>query len=103
MFSTCFSLKKIVKPKEVEIIPAGHFLEAAKMQHLLCKATGANPPAVITWWMNNVQLTNTETLVSSRRHLFSISFLINPSRHVCQNHSALLLNNGFDEDERGKK
>lgn len=72
----------------MEIIPAGHYLEASKMQHLHCKAIGANPPAVITWWMNNVQLTNTETLASYTS--FVIIFIFQKiSNHVCQEHTLL--------------
>ncbi len=53
-----------VKPKKVEIISTGQYLEAAKVQQLQCKASGANPPAVVTWWMNNIQLKNVEIVVS---------------------------------------
>lgn len=60
-----------VKPKKVEIVSSGQYLEALKTQQLHCKATGANPPAVVTWWMNNIQQTSTEILVS-----YSISMLI---------------------------
>ena len=56
--------KKTVKPKKVEIVPGATYLEAAKVQQLQCKATGGNPPAVVTWWMNNVQLKNVEIIVS---------------------------------------
>jgi len=38
-----------VKPKKVEIVSSGQYLEALKTQQLHCKATGANPPAVVTW------------------------------------------------------
>ena len=55
---------KTVKPKKVEIVPGATYLEAAKVQQLQCKATGGNPPAVVTWWMNNVQLKNVEIIVS---------------------------------------
>ena len=53
-----------MKPKKVEIVPGATYLEAAKVQQLQCKATGGNPPAVVTWWMNNVQLKNVEIIVS---------------------------------------
>lgn len=54
----------------MEIIPTGPYLEAAKTQQLVCKATGANPPPVVTWWMNNIQLTNAEILVSYSINVF---------------------------------
>lgn len=67
-----FFIFHLVKPKKVEIIPAGLYLEAAKTQQLLCKATGANPQPVVTWWMNNIQLTSAEILVSSSIHALVI-------------------------------
>jgi hypothetical protein len=74
-----FSLsEKIVKPKKVEIVSSGQYLEALKTQQLHCKATDANPPAVVTWWMNNIQLTSAEILVS-----YSISmFIITHRKHL---------------------
>lgn len=73
-----FVIEMIVKPKKVEIVSTGQYLEALKTQQLHCKATGANPPAVVTWWMNNIQLTSTELLVS----YFISMFIISHRKHL---------------------
>lgn len=93
-----------MKPKKVEIIPAGLYLEAAKTQQLLCKATGANPQPVVTWWMNNIQLTSAEILVSKEENGTVSKLNLTPAieddgRIVTCRAQTPLLDGGFVEDE----
>lgn len=48
----------------MEIVLANPVLEATKNQQLQCKTTGANPPALVTWWIGNKQLIDAEISVS---------------------------------------
>ncbi|XP_046649564.1 muscle M-line assembly protein unc-89-like [Daphnia pulicaria] len=93
-----------MKPKKVEIVSTGQYLEALKTQQLHCKATGANPPAVVTWWMNNIQLTSTELLVSSEANGTISKVNLTPAieddgRIVTCRAQTPLLAGGFVEDE----
>nr|CAH0104441.1 unnamed protein product [Daphnia galeata] len=93
-----------MKPKKVEIVSSGQYLEALKTQQLHCKATDANPPAVVTWWMNNIQLTSTEILVSNEANGTISKLNLTPAieddgRIVTCRAQTPLLAGGFVEDE----
>ncbi len=49
----------------MEILLPNPVLEAAKGQQLQCRTTGANPPALVTWWIGNKQLVDAEIAVRS--------------------------------------
>lgn len=46
----------LVRPLQVEILEREQPLSVGRETELACRAIGARPPAVITWWLNDRQL-----------------------------------------------
>ena len=55
-----------VRPLSVEITSPVPVLEAGKAQQIQCRTSGANPPALVTWWVGNKQLIDAPNEVITR-------------------------------------
>ncbi|XP_049305880.1 hemicentin-2-like isoform X2 [Bactrocera dorsalis] len=52
-------------PLSIRLLGAHQPLSAGRRYDLLCQSAGGRPPAVITWWQNNIRLEKTTETISS--------------------------------------
>lgn len=65
MYYFCYT----VPPLSIRLLGARQPLSAGRRYDLLCQSAGGRPPAVITWWQNDIRLEKTTETVS-KLHLF---------------------------------
>ncbi|XP_035226860.1 synaptogenesis protein syg-2-like, partial [Stegodyphus dumicola] len=71
-----------LRPTEVQITSMFRPLSANRPAEIVCVARGARPPAQISWWLDNDQLTSQITESTSKEDNLTVSSLIfNPSKH----------------------
>nr|XP_045597281.1 synaptogenesis protein syg-2-like [Procambarus clarkii] len=56
--SKAVSLDVNFRPLTVEVLGSGQPLTSGMQYEVTCRSTGARPPALITWWMDDKELTN---------------------------------------------
>lgn len=59
-----------VRPLSIKLIGENHPLSAELPANVSCRVTGAKPPPIITWWKDNVQMTDAKQIVSHNHNNF---------------------------------
>ena len=57
-YSVIYCDKYLVKPIDVEIVNARHTLIAGREVELICESRGSRPPAQLTWFKDNLELSD---------------------------------------------
>ncbi|XP_045520982.1 hemicentin-1-like [Pieris brassicae] len=68
-------IQLFLRPLLVEILSREQPLSVGNEAELACRAIGARPPAVITWWLDNKEMTVTDPQKDSEDRNETISFL----------------------------
>ena len=67
-FLICYN-KYLVKPIDVEIVNARHTLTVGREVELSCESRGSRPPAQLTWYKDNQELSNSRYSIDCFKRL----------------------------------
>ncbi|CAG2119205.1 unnamed protein product, partial [Medioppia subpectinata] len=67
-----------LKPIDVEIVNARHTLQAGREVEMSCESRGSRPPAQITWYKDNHELTHSRESISHDGNVTTSLLKLNP-------------------------